>query len=148
MMVGMPRPGSPIRMPWASLNSTSLLELLRLPTLFLRRCTSIGFLLPSGRQRGTKKQLGPPSAVRATTRCASHMGAEKNHLCPRSVNSRSPWPVGVAVVVLARTSEPPCFSVMPMPTHIDFLSASGTSRSSYSGLSSWSFMAAHKAGSR
>jgi len=37
MMVGMPRPSSPIRMPQAPSNSTSLLELLRLPSLSLSR---------------------------------------------------------------------------------------------------------------
>ena len=37
---------------------------------------------------------------------------------------------GSARVVLVRTSEPPCFSVMPMPTLIDGLSPSGMSRGS------------------
>ena len=42
------------------------------------------------------------------------MGAEVNHLCPTSTNS-SPvvaraGSTGVATVVFARTSEPPCFS--------------------------------------
>src|SRR5256885_7172034 len=62
--------------------------------------------------------------MRATTRWASHMGAEKNHLWPRNRYSppRPPACTGMATVVLARTSEPPCFSVMPMPSHIDALS--------------------------
>ena len=118
MIVGMPRPSSPIRMPCASRNSTSLLELLLLPSLSFRRWICTGFLLPSAFQRGTKKHDGPPSWVRATTRCASHIGAEKNHLWPRIAYARPrpPPSSGVAAVVLARTSEPPCFSVMPMPT--------------------------------
>jgi len=52
MMVGMPRPSSPMGTPQASWNSTSLLELERLPTLSFRRWMWIGFLPPSGRQRG------------------------------------------------------------------------------------------------
>ena len=41
--------------------------------------------VPSGRQRGTQKQPMPSSgATRATTRWASLVGAEKNHLCPRN----------------------------------------------------------------
>ena len=45
------------------------------------------------------------------------MGAEKNHLWPTSVKRwpQASVPSGVACVVLARRSEPPCFSVMPMP---------------------------------
>jgi len=49
----------------------------------------------------------------ARTRKRSHIGALVNHLCPRS--AQVPSACGVATVVLARTSEPPCFSVIPMP---------------------------------
>mmetsp|Transcript_10094 Transcript_10094/g.29932 ORF Transcript_10094/g.29932 Transcript_10094/m.29932 type:complete len:209 (-) Transcript_10094:213-839(-) len=63
------------------------------------------------------------------------MGADVNHLWPTSVNS-PPSPASaaftaVARVVLARTSEPPCFSVMDMPSVALCLASSGTSRSSY-----------------
>ena len=63
-----------------------------------------------------KKQLKPAGAW-ANTRKASHMGAEKNHLWPvrRKRWPQPSLPSGTACVVLARTSEPPCFSVMPMP---------------------------------
>src|SRR5699024_4417996 len=68
---------------------------------------------------GTRKQLGGASpAVLARTRKASLIGAEQNHLCPvsRYVEPVSgPSGVGTAMVELARTSEPPCFSVIPMP---------------------------------
>ena len=37
--------------------------------------------VPSGRQRGMKKHDKPP-VVCASTRKASHIGAEKNHLWP------------------------------------------------------------------
>ena len=77
------------------------------------------------------------------------MGAEKNHLWPRSRYSppRPPACTGMATVVLARTSEPPCFSVMPMPSHIDALSATGRSRGSYSWLNSLPCSYCHSAGS-
>ena len=84
MMVEMPRPSSPTSTPQASLNSTSLLLLERLPTLSFRRWMWTAFLPPSGRQRGTKKQVGPRSSVLASTRWPSHIGAEKNHLWPVS----------------------------------------------------------------
>ena len=48
------------------------------------------------------------------------MGAEQNHLWPVS---RKCSPSGTARVVLARTSDPPCFSVMAMPNRAPGLSA-------------------------
>jgi hypothetical protein len=53
----------------------------------------------------------------ASTKNASDIGAEQNHLWPTSAYSADgpPEPTGVAVVALARTSEPPCFSVIAMP---------------------------------
>ena len=54
------------------------------------------------------------------------MGAEVNHLWPRSVYTPGSA-VGVAVVVLARTSEPPCFSVIAMPHLALPFSAAGRS---------------------
>jgi hypothetical protein len=41
----------------------------------------IGLTVPSGRQRGRKKHERP-AFVCASTRKASHIGAEKNHLWP------------------------------------------------------------------
>ena len=74
------------------------------------------FLVPSGRNRGTRKQVSP-LLVWASVRNASDMGAEQNHLWPVSRYSPPgpPAPIAVARVVLARTSEPPCFSVIAMP---------------------------------
>jgi hypothetical protein len=72
--------------------------------------------------------------VYASVRKASHMGADVNHLWPRMLYG-APGPVaavtGVAVVVLARTSEPPCFSVMDIPMVQPSFSEMGTSRGSY-----------------
>ncbi len=61
------------------------------------------------------------------------MGAEQNHLCPTIVYSApAPPPLtGVASVVLARTSEPPCFSVMAIPEIAQPFSLAGISRGSY-----------------
>ena len=58
----------------------------------------------------------PPSAW-ARTRKASHIGADMNHLWPvSSYSAPGPPPfTGRAIVVLARTSVPPCFSVIPIP---------------------------------
>ena len=74
-----PRPSSPTSQAWARWNSTSALALARLPSLSFRRCSRTALSVPSGRQRGRRKQLSPPGAW-ASTRCASHIGAEKNHL--------------------------------------------------------------------
>ena len=62
---------------------------------------------------GRTKQVTPPSAW-ASTRKTSFIGAEVNHLWPCRVYPPSSA-VGRGPVTLARTSEPPCFSVMPIP---------------------------------
>ena len=55
------------------------------------------------------------------------MGAEQNHLWPTSryAPPGPPAPSGKARVLFARTSEPPCFSVMAMPTVTPRFSAMG-----------------------
>ena len=83
--------------------------------------------VPSGRQRGRKKHVSPAS-VWARVRNPSLIGAEQNHLWP-VIRYSSPerWR---AVVVLARTSLPPCFSVIAMPqVSPDFCSAEMNRRS-------------------
>ena len=87
--------------------------------------------VPSGRMRGSTKHDRPPS-VCASTRKTSHIGAEQNHLWPViSYSAPGPPPFsGRATVVLARTSEPPCFSVMAMPISDPALSSAFTSRGS------------------
>ena len=76
----------------------------------------IALRVPSGSTRGRNRH-DSPEAVCASTRKASHIGAEKNHLWPVTAMRwpQASWPSGSARVVFARTSEPPCFSVMPMP---------------------------------
>ena len=130
MIVGTPRPSSPTSRAQAPRSSTSLEAFDRLPSLSLSRWIWIALRSPSGVKRGMKKHEIPPSAC-ARTRNASHIGAEKNHLCPVSAYSApGPPPLsGAATVVFARTSEPPCFSVIPMPHSAPALSAAGRSTS-------------------
>ncbi len=84
------------------------------------------FLVPSGRHRGSRKHERP-FAVCASTRNASHIGAEQNHLAPVTAHAPS---AGSAVVVFARTSEPPCRSVMAIPDSAPDFSVAGTMRGS------------------
>src|SRR5215468_9531966 len=83
--------------------------------------------------RGIRKQDSPFPAL-ASTRKASLMGADMNHLWPVITYSPPgpPLPVATARVVLARTSVPPCFSVMPMPMVTERLCAAPLKRLSYS----------------
>ncbi len=129
MMVRTPRPSSPSRCAQVPSSSSSEDAFERLPSLSLRRTTSSRFRVPSGRTRGTRKQVTPPGAW-ASTRNTSFIGAEVNHLCPKSSYSPS-TDVATADVTLARTSEPPCFSVMPMPASAPALSATGRTPKSY-----------------
>ena len=73
----------------------------------------------------------PPSAW-ARTRKASHIGADMNHLWPvSSYSAPGPPPLtGRATVVLARTSVPPCFSVIPIPARAPSLLGAGVLRGS------------------
>lgn len=111
MMVRTPLPSAPTSQATVSSNSGSLLALERLPSLSFNRWMRKVFRLPSGRTRGTRKQERPPGAW-ARTRKRSFIGALVNHLCPCS--RQLPSGRSDAVVVLARTSVPPCFSVIPM----------------------------------
>src|SRR3954454_12683835 len=111
MIVGTPRPSSPTIRAQAPRNSTSLEALERLPSLSLRRWMWKRLRSPSGVHRGIRKQE-IPFVVCARTRKASHIGPQQNHLWPViSYSAPVPPPLSVAaVVVLGRTSEPPCFS--------------------------------------
>ncbi len=62
----------------------------------------------------------------------SDIGAEQNHLWPvSSYSAPAPPPFrGLATVVFARTSEPPCFSVIAMPAIAEPFSAAGIERGS------------------
>ena len=97
-----------------------VLLLLHLVSRWMRKA----FLEPSGSTRGSRKQLRPSGAW-ASTRKASDIGAEQNHLWPTS--SKAPSPAGSARVLLARTSEPPCFSVIAMPHVMPTFSTAGLS---------------------
>jgi hypothetical protein len=129
MIVRIPRPSSPRRIAQVSSNSSSLEAFERLPSLSLSRTIVRVLRVPSGRTRGTTKHVTPSGAC-ASTRNTSFIGAEVNHLCP--VSRYSPWvSVGRAVVSLVRRSEPPCFSVSPMPASRPAFSCGGRSPKSY-----------------
>ena len=81
MIVGTPRPSSPTIRAQAARNSTSLEAFERLPSLSLSRWMWKRLRSPSGVKRGSRKHERPPSAW-ASTRNASHIGAEQNHLWP------------------------------------------------------------------
>mmetsp|Transcript_12059 Transcript_12059/g.26846 ORF Transcript_12059/g.26846 Transcript_12059/m.26846 type:complete len:209 (-) Transcript_12059:68-694(-) len=139
MIVRTPAPCLPSICAHAPLYSTSDDALALSPSLSFSRITWKPVLrVPSGFHRGTRKQESASlpdtgSAVCARVRNASHMGADVNHLCPvREYAGPPPQPLGpsfrgVEVVVLARTSEPPCFSVMDMPMVMPSFSSMGTS---------------------
>ena len=122
MIVATPRPSSPSCSAQVPSYSISELALAVLPSLSLSRWMAKALRVPSGSQRGTTKQVSPAS-VCASVRKPSHIGAEQNHLCPVS---RQPCPSRAARVVLARTSLPPCFSVIAMPIVAAPLAATGT----------------------
>ncbi len=127
-IVGTPRPSSPTRLAHAASSSISAEAFDRFPSLSLRRWMRNPFRVPSGRTRGRRKQVRPAGAW-ARTRNASDVGAEQNHLWP--VRAYSPGAEsGSARVVFARTSEPPCFSVMAIPDRAPALSAGGARRGS------------------
>lgn len=125
MMVLTPRPSSPTSHPRVPSDSTSEEAFARLPSLSFRRWMRKVLRVSSGRTRGTRKQESPPGAC-ASARNASDIGAEQNHLCPR--RTYPPSDEGSAVVRLARTSDPPCFSVIAMPKSAERLP--GTRRGS------------------
>ena len=106
MIVATPRPSAPSMRAAAPRNSTSLEGSERVPSLSLRRWNSI----PG--PRSSRKQERPAGAC-ASTRNTSHGGYEQNHLWP--VSSHQPSPAASARVMFARTSEPPCFSVIAIP---------------------------------
>ncbi len=116
MIVRTPAPSSPTIRAQVPASSISLDAFERSPSLSFRRWMRKTFGDSSGVHRGTRKQLSPPG-VWASIRNASLIGAEQNHLCPVSRYSPAgpPPSIAVAVVVLARTSDPPCFSVIAMP---------------------------------
>ena len=76
MIVATPRPSSPSRRAGASRNSTSEEASERVPSLSLRRWSSI----PA--PRSTTKQVSPAGAW-ASTRKTAPIGCEQNHLWPR-----------------------------------------------------------------
>jgi len=79
MIVRTPRPSSPMSVASACSYSTSLEAFERLPSLSFRRWNRSPLRVPSSRSRGIRKHDSPPGAC-ASTRNASDIGAEQNHL--------------------------------------------------------------------
>ena len=80
-------------------------------------------------RRSTRKQERPAGAC-ASTRNASLIGAEQNHLWPSMIQIS---PSARAVVSFARTSEPPCRSVIAIPQSASPLVRRGIHSSARSG---------------
>ncbi len=132
MMVATPRPSSPMAQACAPANSTSEEAFERLPSLSFRRWKCRPFTLPSGRKRGIRKQVSPPAACASTRKASRHGRGHEPLVAGDDVfGARPRLPTGSAVVVAARTSVPPCFSVMPMPIVTALFFAAGAKLGSY-----------------
>ena len=107
MIVGMPRPSSPTSWPRTAWNSTSLDGSERVPSLSFSR-----WMRKPGSRPSIRKHERPAGAC-ASVRKRSQDGYEQNHLWPVISHASPFW---TARVEFARTSEPPCFSVIAMPT--------------------------------
>ena len=119
MIVRTPRPSSPTSQASAPSSSISLDAFDRLPSLsFSRWMPDPRLRSPSGSQRGTRKHDSPPGAwasIRNTSRHRRRAEPLVPGEAPTYAVASSAPATRSARVVLARTSEPPCFSVMPMP---------------------------------
>ena len=130
MMVRTPRPSSPTRRAQVPSNSTSLEAFDRLPSLSLSRwiANDVAACRPAS-TRGTRKQVRPPGRLREHQEAVAHR-RRTEPLVAGERRTRRRRPAARAVVVLARTSQPPCFSVMPMPKSAPAFSAAGRSPAS------------------
>ena len=114
MMVRTPRPSSPSRRAQVPSSSTSAEALDRLPSLSFSRCSRNVLRVAvrqhprHARSRSARRAPGPARGTRRTS-------APSRTTCARSAGSSPSGRRGTARVVLARTSEPPCFSVIPIP---------------------------------
>ena len=105
-IVRSPRPSSPTSRATAPSSAISADAFERLPSLSFSRS-----IRKPGCGRSSRKHESPAGAC-ASTRKASLIGAEQNHLCPSSSQTS---PAARAAVSFARTSEPPCRSVIAIP---------------------------------
>ena len=80
-MVEIPRPSLPTRQADAPSNSTSAEAFERLPSLSFSRSSRIAFVDAVGKD-ARHEETGEPLPACASTRKASDIGAEKNHLWP------------------------------------------------------------------
>ena len=124
MIVATPAPSSPRSVPHAPSSSISLDALERLPSLSLSRSMRMALRVPSGRQRGTAKQDSPAGGLGEHQEQVAHRRRAEPLVPGEDVAAVG----GAARVVLARTSLPPCFSVIAMPASAPRLPAAGSSR--------------------
>ncbi len=123
-IVRSPRPSSPTSRATAPSSAISADAFERLPSLSFSRS-----ILKPACGRSSRKQESPAGAC-ASTRNASLIGAEQNHLCPSSSQTS---PSCRATVSFARTSEPPCRSVIAIPQSASPLVSRGTHSAARSG---------------
>ena len=131
-MVATPRPSSPMAQACAPANSTSEDAFERLPSLSFRRWKC----------RRVHAAVGQEARHQETGESACGLGQHQEGVRHRRgheplvagddvFGARAALPTGSAFVVVARTSVPPCFSVMPMPMVTALFFAAGAKLGSY-----------------
>ena len=118
MIVGTPRPGSPTIRAQAPSSSISLDAFERLPSLSFRRWMWKALRVPSGRIRGSAKHDRPSGGLREHEEQVAHRRRAEPLVAGERVLAARPAAAvraARATVVFARTSEPPCFSVIAIP---------------------------------
>ena len=122
-IVATPRPSSPTRQAPAPSNSTSAEALERLPSLSFSRSSRIALTRAVGKEARHQEAGEPALRLRQHQEGVRHRRGEEPFVPGDAIDAvrRS----GSARVVLARTSVPPCFSVIPMPSVTPRFSAAG-----------------------
>ena len=109
-------------------NSTSEEALERLPSLSLRRWKRSALTLPSGQEARQQEAGEPALRLRQHQERIAHRRRHEPFVAGEGYSTRPAAAGWAAVVVLARTSVPPCFSVMPMPMVTPRLAPPGLKR--------------------
>ena len=134
MIVGTPRPSSPTRQASAASNSTSPEARDRVPSLSFSRSDPEALVAGAVGEPSWQQEAGQPARRlgQDQERVAHRMRAE-----PLVAGQlvRPTASTGSARVVLARTSEPPCFSVMAIPQSAAVSGSTDVSRGSHSAAS-------------
>ena len=113
-----PRPGSPTRHATAPSSSISAEAFDRLPSLSLSRCSRTRVAGAVGQHPGQQEAGEPPGRLREHEERVRHRGGAEPLVAGEPVRPAPSWSAAAARtarVVPARTSEPPCFSVIAIP---------------------------------